>query len=49
MQMQVCCMVLSTQKAVWSSVACGDLSNNIKGEVFEDAENILWHSMTFNS
>jgi len=40
MQMQVC-VVLSTQRAVWTSVACGDLSSNIKSEVFDDAENIL--------
>jgi len=49
MQMQVCCMVLSIQKAVCPSVACGDLSNNINSEVFDDDENILWHSMTFSS
>ena len=41
MQMQVCYMVLSAQRAVWTSVACGDLSNNMKSEVFDDAENIL--------
>jgi hypothetical protein len=41
MQMQSCYMVLSARRAVWTSVACGDLSTNIKSEVFDDVENIL--------
>ena len=41
MQMQVGCMVLSTQKAVCPSVACSDVSNNINSVVFDDDENIL--------
>ena len=49
MQMQVCYSVLFAQRAVWTSVACGDLFNNIKSEVFDDAINILWHAMIFSS